>query len=258
MRTAPLDQVSRMAAAPYFAYGAELLKAHPAGAYDQPMLARMARVGMRPGASFDLAAAAPVVRQGLERAAADGLRHLARSLPNLGSVKNTWLYLASGMGVYGADYLRRAVVAMVGLGANVPEDAIYPLTHVSADGRPLSGANSYVLRFPRGQEPPVNAFWSLTLYDEEGFQVANPINRFAIGDRDPLVRAADGAIELLIQHADPGAERRANWLPAPGGAFNLTLRLYAPQGPALDGRWAPPAVELAASTPGRAGQVQLP
>ena len=131
------------------------------------------------------------------------------------------------------------------LGVNLPEDAIYPLTQVSGDGRALTGRNSYALRFPRGQEPPVGAFWSLTLYDAQGFQVANPINRFAIGDRDPLARDPEGALELFIQHADPGAERRPNWLPAPEGPFNLTLRLYAPRAPALDGRWLPPPVQLA-------------
>lgn len=245
MRTPPMVQVNTMPAAAYFALGAAMMQVHPPGPYDQPVLARMARLGLRAGQAFDIAAVPAVARQALERAAASGPRHLSASIPHLGAVKNTWLYLASGMGVYGTDYLRRAVVAMVGLGANLPEDAIYPMTHVSNDGRPLSGANSYVLRFPRGQEPPVGAFWSVTLYDQEGFQVANPINRFAIGDRDALVRGADGSIEILVQHADPGADRRANWLPAPAGAFNLTLRLYGPAAEAIDGRWSPPAVQLA-------------
>jgi hypothetical protein len=244
MRTPPLTTVNTMAAGDYFRLGAALMRVHPPGAYDQPTLARMARLGIRAGEAFDIAALPPSARGALERAAAAGPRHLAASVASLGAVKNTWLYLASGMGVYGADYLRRAVVAMVGLGANVPEDAIYPLTHVSRDGRPLDGANRYLLRFPRGQEPPVDAFWSITLYDQEGFQVANPIGRFAIGDRDPLMRAADGAVEILIQNADPGADRRANWLPAPTGPFNLTMRLYGPRAEAIDGRWSPPAIDL--------------
>ena len=184
MRTPPSEQVSRMAPADYFALGAELLKANPPTAYDQPILARMARIGLRPEAGFDLNAAPPVLRTGLERAGREGIRHLAASMPNLGAVKNGWLYLANGMGVYGTDYLRRAAVAMVGLGANLPEDAIYPIAQTSGDGRALTGQNRYLLRFPSGQAPPVGAFWSLTLYDAQGFQVANPINRFAIGDRD--------------------------------------------------------------------------
>jgi hypothetical protein len=91
--------------------------------------------------------------------------------------------------------------------------------------------------------PPVEAFWSITLYDEKGFQVANPINRFAIGDRDELKYGADGSLDIYIQHADPGADRQSNWLPAPeSGPMNMTMRLYAPKPEALDGRWAPPPI----------------
>jgi hypothetical protein len=243
MRTPPLVQVNTMPAAAYFALGLDLLRTHPPGAHDHPILARMARLGLPVGQDFRFAALSPGVAQALERAAAEGPRHLAASLPRISAVRNTWLYQASGMGVYGTDYLRRAVIAMVGLGANLPEDAIYPLTQVSSDGQPLTGAHRYLLRFPRGQEPPVGAFWSVTLYDEQGFPVANPIDRFAIGDRDSLARGADGSIEILVQHADPGADQRANWLPAPTGPFNLTMRLYAPEAAALDGRWSPPTVE---------------
>jgi hypothetical protein len=105
--------------------------------------------------------------------------------------------------------------------------------------------NRYVLRFPAGQQPPVAAFWSVTLYDQQGFQVANALNRFAIGDRDGMTRGSDDALEIVIQHEDPGAERRSNWLPSPAGPFNLTMRLYEPLAAAIDGRWSPPAVQLA-------------
>jgi hypothetical protein len=258
MRTPPIETVNSMAPATFYARGAALLKAEPPGAYDAPILARMRRIGIVPGETFDLAQAPPAIRAGLERAGRDGVRTLIASLPLLGATKNTWLYLSNGMGVYGADYLRRATVAMVGLGANLPEDAVYPLTHVSTDGRPLNGKNRYVVRFPRGEEPPVQAFWSLTVYDTQGFQVANAINRFAIGDRDRLRVGADGTTELLIQHEDPGAEQRANWLPAPAGEFNLTMRLYYPQAQALDGRWSPPAVEVVGGPQGMPTGLRLP
>ncbi|HKU81598.1 MAG TPA: DUF1214 domain-containing protein, partial [Candidatus Tumulicola sp.] len=102
---------------------------------------------------------------------------------------------------------------------------------------------NYVLHFERDQLPPANAFWSLTMYDAQGFQVANPIDRFAIGDRDALRFNADGSLDLYVQHANPGADKEPNWLPAPaGGALGLTLRLYAPKPEALDGRWNPPPV----------------
>jgi len=258
MRTPPMLQVNNMPPAAYFALGMELMRLHPPGAHDQPMLARMARIGMVAGQPFDLARQPAALRAAIEAGAAQSVPHLSRSLPSLGPVRNGWRYLATGMGVYGTDILRRAAVAMVGLDANLPEDAIYPMTATSGDGRPLDGRNRHLLRFPRGQEPPVSAFWSLTLYDGEGFQVANPLNRFAIGDRDPLVRAADGAIDLVIQNEDPGAAQRANWLPAPAGPFNLILRLYGPRGPALDGRWTLPGVRLVSSPADGAGALRLP
>ena len=124
----------------------------------------------------------------------------------------------SNMGVYGNSYFKRAIVAQLGLGANQPEDAIYPLNVADADGKPVMAENRYVMHFDKAQLPPVGAFWSLTMYDAEGFQVANPINRFAIGDRDALKYNADGSLDLYIQHDDPGPDKQANWLPAPQAA----------------------------------------
>jgi len=150
------------------------------------------------------------------------------------------------MGVYGIYYLKRAAVAMVGLGANQPEDAIYPLNIGDADGKPLAGEHNYVLHFSKEELPPVNAFWSVTMYDEAGFQVANPINRFAIGDRDELKYNADGSLDLYLQHESPGSDKESNWLPSPAtGTLGVTMRLYAPKPQALDGRWNPPAIKQA-------------
>jgi hypothetical protein len=151
------------------------------------------------------------------------------------------------MGVYGTYYLKRAIVAMVGLGANLPEDAVYPLNAGDADGRPLSGASKYVLHFAKNEIPPVGAFWSVTLYDKDGFPTANALNRNAIGDRDALKFNADGSLDLYFQNESPGADKDSNWLPAPTGAFNLTMRLYAPKPAVLDGRWAPPAIRRVAT-----------
>ena len=148
------------------------------------------------------------------------------------------------MGVYGDYYLKRAIVAQVGLGANQPEDAVYPLILVDADGKPPTGDHSYVLHFGKDGLPPVDAFWSLTMYDGQGFQVANSLNRFAIGDRDTLRYNSDGSLDLYIQHDNPGGDRAANWLPAPNaGTLGLTMRLYAPKGPVLNGSWAPPPLQ---------------
>ena len=146
------------------------------------------------------------------------------------------------MGVYGNYYLKRAIIAQVGLGANLPEDAIYPLNLADEEGRPLDGANAYVLRFEKGAAPPAGAFWSVTLYDDQGYQAPNSLNRFALSSWMPFKLNPDGSLDLHVQSESPGADRQANWLPAPKGPFNLTMRLYAPKGEALTGKWNSPPV----------------
>jgi hypothetical protein len=134
---------------------------------------------------------------------------------------------------------------MAGLGANQVEDAIYPMAYVDDQGQALDGTNDYILHFERAELPPVRAFWSATLYDNEGFQVANALNRFALGNRDRLIYNADGSLDLYVQHTSPGPDKEPNWLPAPAGPFNLTARLYWPRPQALDGSWSPPPVRRA-------------
>ncbi len=242
MKTPPKIQVDTMAAAAYFGYAAELLKQHPPHVTDQPMIARLKKIGIEAGKSFDLSKAPPVARKALEAAPAQGQRLMAWKMPTLARVVNGWTMNTDTMGVYGNYYLKRAIVAQVGLGANVPEDAIYPMNLADDTGKPLDGANAYVLHFDKQALPPVAAFWSVTLYDSEGFQVANALNRFALSSWMPLHTNPDGSLDLLIQNENPGPGKEANWLPAPKGAFNLVMRLYAPRPEALIGKWAPPPV----------------
>ncbi len=252
MKTPPLAQVNDMPAAKYFSYGAELMKTNPPHATDWSQVSRLKRIGIKPGSSFDFNKAPPGVRAGLERAAAAGLQILKDKQATLARVVNGWQMNVDTMGVYGNFYLKRAVVAMAGLGANQPEDAIYPLAVADSEGRPLEGAARYALSFKKDELPPADAFWSITMYDAQGFQVANPLNRFAIGDRDALAYNPDGSLDLYIQHESPGAEKETNWLPAPAsGALGVTMRIYAPKLPALDGRWAPPAVTRVSGMAGR-------
>jgi hypothetical protein len=243
MKTDPMKQVNGMSAAAYFAYAAELMKVNPPHIADWSILARMRRIGLNVGESFDAKSLPPDVRQALEGVPAEGLRQIEAKIPTLARVVNGWSMSTDTMGAYGDYYLKRACVALVGLGANQPQDAIYPLNVADADGKPLDGANAYVLHFAKEELPPVGAFWSVTMYDAEGFQAANSIDRFAIGDRDPLRYNADGSLELYLQHDSPGADKEANWLPAPLGPLGVTMRLYAPKAPALDGRWNPPAIK---------------
>jgi hypothetical protein len=243
MITPPLAQVNSMSAAEYFAYAAKLMMLHPPHLSDWSQLARARTIGLTAGREFDPDALTASVRSALEGVPAAALEAMRAKLATVGPVFNNWLVIADSIGVYGDYYLKRAIVAMVGLGANQPEDAIYPLALADGDGQPLTGDNDYVVHFDADALPPVDAFWSVTMYDSEGFQAANEIDRFAIGDRDPLHYNDDGSLDLYLQHRDPGDEKRANWLPAPRGALGVTMRLYAPQPPALLGSWTPPPVK---------------
>jgi hypothetical protein len=242
MKTPPKIQVDRMPSAEYFAYAAELMKLQPPHITDQPIIARLQRIGFEPGASFDLDKADPTVQQALERAPAQAQRLMAWKVPTLARVVNGWSMNTDTMGVYGNYYLKRAIVAQLGLGANLPEDAIYPLNIGDEDGRPLDGASNYTIHFDQEALPPVDAFWSITLYDQDGYQVANSLNRFAVSSWMPLEHNPDGSLDLYFQHDSPGTDKEANWLPAPTGPFNLTMRLYAPKSEALTGKWNPPPV----------------
>jgi hypothetical protein len=245
MKTPPKLQVDTMPAARYFAYAAELLKLHPPHLTDEPIIAQMKRIGLEPGKSFDFEKLDPAVRKALESAPADAQQLMAWKLPSLAPVVNGWSMNTDTMGVYGNYYLKRAIVSQIGLGANLPEDAIYPLNLGDNTGKPLDGVNRYTVHFDKGATPPVNAFWSITLYDAEGFQVANSLNRFAVASWMPFVTNPDGSLDLYFQNESPGKDREANWLPAPKEAFNLTMRLYAPRSEALTGKWIPPAVKKA-------------
>ena len=242
MTTPPMEQVNSMPGAKYFSYAADLMVVNPPHITDQPILARMKRLGIESGKPFDFDKADPIVKQAVEQAPSTALAVMKAKIPSLAVVRNAWQMNTDTMGVYGTFYLKRAIISMVGLGANLPEDAIYPLNLGDSDGQPLDGSSKYTLTFKKGETPPVEAFWSVTLYDSEGFQTANSLNRFAIGDRDSLKTGADGSIKLYFQHDSPGADKVSNWLPAPQGPFNLTMRLYAPKSAAISGVWTPPPV----------------
>lgn len=204
----------------------------------------MRRLGLAAGARF--ADLEPDVRSALDDVPAAALQAMRQAFPRMAKVVNGWQMNIDTIGVYGNFYLKRAVVTMVGLGANSAEDAVYPILMADADGNPLTGDNDYVIHFGKDELPPVDAFWSVTMYDANGFQAANSLDRFAVGDRDPLQYNADGSLDLYLQHQSPGTGREANWLPAPKGPLGITMRLYSPKSSVLTGTWAPPAVHRSA------------
>jgi hypothetical protein len=242
MKTPPKLQVDGMSGKKFFTYAAELLKTTPPHVTDEPILAQMRRIGIERGKSLDFDALDPAVKKALEDAPAAAQRLIEWKIPTLARVVNGWSMNVDTMGVYGNYYLKRAIIAKVGLFANLPEDAIYPLNLADDTGKPLDGGNRYTIHFDKGQTPPVNAFWSVTLYDAEGFQIANSLNRFAVSSWMPFKYNPDGSLDLYFQNESLGADKETNWLPAPKGAFNLTMRLYAPKSDALTGKWNPPPI----------------
>jgi hypothetical protein len=246
MTTTPVAQVNQMAADAFFARATELMKLHPPHVTDWSVLARMRRIGVAAGEGLEIDDLDPLIRQALQQGATAALQAMQSKVSKLAPLVNGWQVPVETMGVYGNYYLKRATLAMLGLGSNPPEDAIYPLAFVDRDGSQLNGDHSYVMHFDQHELPPVNAFWSLTLYDTDGFQFANPLNRSAIGDRDPLHYNPDGSLDITIQNENPRPDQEANWLPAPHGPLALFLRLYEPKPEALDGRWEPPGVQQAA------------
>lgn len=243
--TEPVRVVNGMAALGLFAYAAELLAVNPPHPTDFSVLARIAHLGIEAGKPFDASRFSTEQQRHIEAGWAAALNDMKTSRPSLGTIVNRWSILTTTVGVWGNAYLTRAAVALTGLGINPAEDATYPNLTTDADGDPITGERDYLLPFDAGQLPPTAAFWSVTAYDAEGYQVANDINRFAIGDRDPLTFNADGSLDLYLQHTNPGPQRESNWLPTPPGPVAVTLRIYAPNREVLDGRWRPPPVRKA-------------
>lgn len=241
MKTAVREQVNALDAVSYFTLLAELMKTNPPVAADAVAVARFARIGLVPGQDFDKSKLNADFVARIPHIAFDRIMlqlKVGKSVKNV----NGWLY-DTVTGLYGTDYLNRALVTAIGLGANRPQDAIYPMSMKDANGSDYDGKNKYVMRFPKGQLPPVKGFWSLTMYDADFFFVANPINRYSISARQKLKANPDGSTDLYIQNESPGADKESNWLPAPKGKFQLMLRLYWPSETPpsiINGTWSPP------------------
>ena len=241
-KTPTPEQVFAMPAETYFARLNALLVDNPARAEDAPVLARIAKIGVAPGASFSMDGLSAEVRKAIEEGVLAGQQEIRGWHAKMGEKVNGW-QLARDLGHYGTKYAYRAAWTFYAVSGNLVEDAFYPTTSEDSAGRPLTGANKYRLHFTKEELPPVDAFWSLTMYDADSYLVPNPIDRYSRGGRDQLKYDEDGSLTLYIQHESPGADKEANWLPAPEGPMFLALRLYVPKQAVADGTWNPPAVE---------------
>jgi hypothetical protein len=251
-KTAVRAQVDGMDATAYFKLLAELMKTNPPTAADAPMVAKLAKIGIVPGQSFEPSKVDPAVLKGMQKAVKPAQTQIMAWLKEgiaAGDFKleNGWAFTTKA-GEYGTSYLQRALVTAIGLGANRPQDAIYPTSTGPDLLKKYDGNKKYLMHFEKGQTPPVDGFWSLTMYDKDYFFVDNPLNRYTLSQRNKLKANADGSVDLYIQAESPGKDKESNWLPAPKGDFILMMRLYWAKETApsiLDGSWKIPAVKEA-------------
>ncbi len=179
MKTPVREQVNKMKAGDYFKLLAELLKDNPPTSEDAPIVAKLAKIGIVPGQDFDFSKLDPAVQKGLDHVPEIGVNQITSRMKDAGKIENGWVFPVPG-GQYGTNYLQRATITYFGLGCNRTADAVYPTSEADVDGKPYDGANRYTLTFPKGQLPPVDGFWSLTMYNGEYFFVDNPLNRYTL------------------------------------------------------------------------------
>ena len=250
MTDKPQQVIDAMDVSAYFNMMARLMgEAAPPAPEDAPMVARMARIGLVPGRTFDIGKLDPDAQTALKTVPKAATEKILAQQAESGFRRNGWI-IPGAAGSYGTNYLGRALIAAFGWPANLPQDAVYPYTMQDSAGRKLSGANKYTLTFPKGQTPPVDGFWSLTMYFNDGgwWFYPNPLNKFTVSLRDKPKFNPDGSLTLQFQNESPGADHEANWLPAPKGDFILMLRMYWPKEkapsilPPGHGSWSPPPV----------------
>ncbi|MNX06963.1 hypothetical protein D3C86_366370 [compost metagenome] len=240
---APGDAVIEMSTVDFFNTFNKLLIVNPPLSNDSAIMKRLAVIGIAPGGKFDISKFSQAVQDSIIAIPNWAKTEMAKT--GFGSSKpiNGWT-LEHGLGDYGTNYKFRAGVAYTGWGANLDKDAMYPSSSIDADGDSYDGSKyKYVLHFNKGQTPPSNAFWSLTLYDSTGFFYDNALNRYSIGDRNPLKINKDGSVDIYIQNETPAKEKINNWLPAPKAPFNFMLRVYWPKEEMTNGKWNVPAVK---------------
>jgi hypothetical protein len=238
----PVDRIKAMTPTAFFTTFAQELKSDPPHTADQPIIHDLARIGLVPGQDFDPSKLSPEQMQAINAGAAAAAVRIEQFVASAGTKQPGWQSFQGVVGRYGTNYVARAATARVAIGANPPEDAVYMSSTTDSNGQDLAGSMRYIMHFDASQLPPVLAFWSVTAYDKGGYFIANPINRYAIGDRDKLKFNPDGSLDLYIQNQDPGPEHGANWLPSGAGPFNLTVRLYWPKDAVLNKTWHPPAL----------------
>lgn len=239
----PVEQVEALDWKSYFYWAGQLMKDNPPPAADSALTKQFQAIGLSVNKGFDTTKISPATLKGLERAYEAGKRIVKMEAQKTGGIEvHGWAYNLNA-GKWGQDFNLRAAIAYRSLGQNTPEEALYMNTRQDSNKKQLNGSQSYAVTFKKGELPPVDAFWSITMYNASDFFVDNSINRYAIGNRtEGLKTNPDGSLTVYIQKDAPVGDKQGNWLPSPEGNFRLSMRLYNPKAEILNGKWTPPAV----------------
>ncbi len=237
--------VANMSPDAFYRRMATAMGGNPLSSVDKPVIDQIERIGIVPGTPFDWNSMDATMQDAIAQGAQDGMAHVnAAAVDWPGGVDANGWDVVYDMGAYGTNYALRAGLAAGYAAGNLAEDALYWWSFANVTGVPYSGTYAYVLHFEGDNTPPVNAFWSVTLYNIDGQFVPNPLNQYAITSHSGNPKYnPDGSLDIYIQKASPGADKESNWLPAPSGEFIFILRQYWPQESALNGSWVPPAVQ---------------
>ncbi len=209
---------------------------------DKAMMEKFAAIDLGAGKEFNKSEFTPEIWAAIEAGANAGKKEIEDKTTSIGKSVNGWDFSPVNAGDWGTDYLTNAAAAWKYIYVNTAKEAIYPTANVDSEGNPFSGANKYTITFTKEEVPQVKFFWSLTMYNDKGFFVANPINRYNVKSIDKLTYGKDGSLTLYIQKENPGKDKASNWLPTPDGQFYMILRMYGPSDNAIQGKTTIPAI----------------
>ncbi|KAF5434147.1 hypothetical protein C5S36_05615, partial [Candidatus Methanophagaceae archaeon] len=224
----------------------------PIHADDQEAMARFAKIGIAPGATFEESAFDTEIVKAIEAGIADAIKKIAQKAENIAEQVNGWNMMEAfgPRDFFKGDWLLRAAAAMAAIFANDKIEAFYPMVYVDADSQTLDGqTGKYILHFEKDEIPPAKYFWSVTMYDKRadgtaGYMVDNPIDRYLINSTtEGLIYGEDSSLTINIQHEQPESQKATNWLPAPAEPFYMCMRIYGPEERVMKDEWAPPAVQ---------------
>ena len=241
----PLESAALKTSLEYFNVLNFLLQFCPTHPSEKDLMERFAKIGIKPGAVFDTSSLKPEIKKAIEEGRAQAWQEFNQLKAKMDNKEVTSGDLFGTREELQNNYLYRMAAAIVGIYGNSKKEAMYPIYSIDADGAPLDGTNAYTLTFGKNSIPPVNAFWSLTMYElPSSLLTANPINRYLINSPmlSQLKKNAEGGFTIYVQNQSPGKAKETNWLPGPSGKFMMVLRLYWPKQEALNGTWSSPAL----------------